>query len=443
MINTEASLLSICLKYPDLIPKIRTLVNPKMFADKRYSGIFDTALTLYDNGRPVDPVTVSEEIKINKDIFRGFGDEASIHSSLDEIKATLSTPENFQEYSDIIVRTFRKSYAVSEARKTAEKIKDGADATSVVESLGEKVQEIERASSKPFTSFLELAQQEVGEISSRADKGEVGMDELFVPTPFKTVNRFIYGFRYGSLSLMGARPAMGKTTVGVAMAADAAKRGIKTLFISIEMDKTEIAQKMLSHSSGIHFNKILEGYSFNEGDWAGLSETLGRENETWANNLSIDDKSESTTDVMRSINWGINEGYKYIIIDHLHELAFDKRHSHISLTEAMGDYVKRLRNVAQRNNIAVLALCQLNREVEKRSSKIPLPSDLGESGALERIAHNVILLYRDEVYNRASHHKGELDVVIAKARGGLTGIATLDFDGGTNMVRDQTYSTTN
>ena len=155
--------------------------------------------------------------------------------------------------------------------------------------------------------------------------------------------------------------------------------------------------------------------------------------------MAIDDESSTPSEVLRSINWGINEGYRFIIIDHLHELVFDDRRSHISLTEAMGDYVKRLRNMAQRNALAVLALCQLNREVEKRSSKIPLPSDLGESGALERVAHNVIMLYRDEVYNRASEHKGELDVVVAKARGGQTGIATMDFDGGRNLVQDQVY----
>ena len=103
----------------------------------------------------------------------------------------------------------------------------------------------------------------------------------------------------------------------------------------------------------------------------------------------------------------------------------------------MGDFVKRLRNTAQRNNVAVLALCQLNREVEKRSSKIPMASDLGESGTLERVAHNILFLYR------AEHHKDEIDVVVAKARGGTTGIATLDFDGGTNKVQDQTTSPEN
>jgi replicative DNA helicase len=431
MNRAESNLLSICLTYPDLLPNIRAIVQPEMFANKKYSTIYTTALNLYDKDVAVDSVTVSAEIMDSRSLLSKFGEEKFVNICLDEIRDIPAKAENFLDYSEIIVKIYRKSYTAAEAQKTAEKIKSGEDASSQVDILSEKVQQVERSSARPFSSFLEIAREEVGEISKRNDKGEVSMSELFVPTPFTGLNNFIYGFRYGSLSLLGARPAMGKTTFAVALAADAARRGIKTLFISIEMSKTEIAQKFISHASGIHFNKILEGYTFEEQDWTHMAEMLGQENEAWSNNLSIDDKSETTVDVMRSINWGINEGYKFIIVDHLHELAFDDRRSHISLTEAMGDFVKRLRNTAQRNNIALLALCQLNREVEKRSAKIPIASDLGESGTLERVAHNIIFLYRQE------QHKGEVDVVVAKARGGQTGITTLDFDGGTNQVNDQ------
>ena len=431
MNRAESNLLSICLTYPDLLPNIRAVVQPEMFANKKYGIIYNTALELYDKDVAVDSVTVSAEIMDDRSLLSKFGEEKVVNACLDEIKDIPAKAENFLDYSGIIVKMYRKSYTAAEAQKTAEKIKSGEDASSQVDILSEKVQQVERSSSRPFSSFLEIAREEVGEISKRNDKGEVSMSELFVTTPFASLNSFIYGFRYGSLSLLGARPAMGKTTFAVTLAADAARRGIKTLFISIEMSKTEIAQKFISHASGVHFNKIIEGYTFEEQDWTSMAEMLGQENQAWSKNLSIDDTSETTVDVMRSINWGINEGYKFIIVDHLHELAFDDRRSHISLTEAMGDFVKRLRNTAQRNNIALLALCQLNREVEKRSAKIPIASDLGESGTLERVAHNIIFLYRQE------QHKGEVDVVVAKARGGQTGITTLDFDGGTNQVNDQ------
>ena len=439
MINPETSLLALCIKYPDMVPVIRTSISDKMFTGRKNAEIYKACIKLKDNNKLVDSVTLSEYIKSDKKANEVFDDETVVYTCLSEITTSEVKASSYQDYTDIIVNNYRKQFAVSETRKSADKMKDGADVTSVVETLGENLRETERLTSKPFNSFLDIAREETNQIELRAERGPVGLDELFVPMAFDSLGRFIKGFRYGSLSLLGARPAMGKTTFAVALAADAARRGVKTLFISIEMDRSEIAQKMLSHTSGIHFNKILEGFSLEQSDWDGLLGTLSKYHEGWDTNLAIDDESSTPSEVMRSINWGINEGYKYIIIDHLHELVFDDRRSHISLTEAMGDYVKRLRNMAQRNSLAVLAVCQLNREVEKRSSKIPLPSDLGESGALERVAHNIIMLYRDEVYNRASEHKGELDVVIANARGGQTGIATMDFDGGKNLVQDQIY----
>ena len=439
MINPETSLLALCIKYPDMVPVIRTSIAGKMFTSKKNAELFKACLKLKDNNKLVDSVTLSEYIKSDKKANAVFDDESVLYTCLSQITTTEVKASSYQDYTDIIVNNYRKQFAVNETRKSADKMKDGADVTTVVETLGENLRETERLTSKPFNSFLDIAREETNQIEIRAERGPVGLDELFVPMAFDSLGRFIKGFRYGSLSLLGARPAMGKTTFAVALAADAARRGIKTLFISIEMDRSEIAQKMLSHTSGIHFNKILEGFSLEQSDWDGLLGTMSKYHKGWDTNLAIDDESSTPTEVLRSINWGINEGYKYIIIDHLHELVFDDRRSHISLTEAMGDYVKRLRNMAQRNGLAILALCQLNREVEKRSSKIPLPSDLGESGALERVAHNVIMLYRDEVYNRASEHKGELDVVVAKARGGQTGIATMDFDGGKNIVQDQVY----
>jgi replicative DNA helicase len=440
MINPETSLLALCIKYPDMVPVIRTSISGKMFTSKKNAEVYEACLKLKDNNKLVDSVTLSEYIKSDKKANAMFDDETVLYNCLSEITATEVKASSYQDYTDIIVNNYRKQFAVSETRKSADKMKDGADVTTVVETLGENLRETERLTSKPYNSFLDIAREETNQIELRAERGPVGLDELFVPMAFDSLGRFIKGFRYGSLSLLGARPAMGKTTFAVALAADAARRGIKTLFISIEMDRSEIAQKMLSHTSGIHFNKILEGFSLEQSDWDGLLGTMSKYHDGWDTNLAIDDESSTPSEVLRSINWGINEGYKYIIIDHLHELVFDDRRSHISLTEAMGDYVKRLRNMAQRNGLAILALCQLNREVEKRSSKIPLPSDLGESGALERVAHNIIMLYRDEVYNRASEHKGELDVVVAKARGGQTGIATMDFDGGRNLVRDQIYT---
>ena len=208
MNGAESNLLNICLTYPDLLPNVRAIVLPEMFADKQYGIIYKTALELYDKDVAVDNVTVSAEIMDDKSSLSKFGEEVVVSDCLDEILSIPAKAENFLDYSDIIVKVYRKTYTAAEAQKTAEKIKLGEDASSQIDMLSEKVQQVERSSARPFSPLYEIAQQEVGEISRRNEKGAVSMDELFVKTPFPSLNNFIYGFRYGSLSLLGARPAM-------------------------------------------------------------------------------------------------------------------------------------------------------------------------------------------------------------------------------------------
>ena len=281
MINPEKSIVALCIKYPDMIPVVRTSIMGKMFTNSKYAVVFKACLKLKDNNKLVDSVTLSDHIKSNKKASAVFDGEDVLYSILSEITSTDVKATSFQDYTDIIVNNYRKQFAVDETRKSADKMKDGEDVTTVVETLGENLRETERLTSKPFKSFLEIAQEETNQIEVRAKRGPVGLDELFVPMAFDSLGKFIKWFRYGSLSLLGARPAMGKTTFAVALAADAARRGIKTLFISIEMDQSEIAQKMLSHTSGIHFNKILEGFSLDQSDWDGLTQALSNHNEGW------------------------------------------------------------------------------------------------------------------------------------------------------------------
>ena len=255
MINPETSLLALCIKYPDMVPVVRTSIAGKMFTSRKNAEIYKACLKLKDNNKLVDSVTLSEYIKSDKKANAVFDDEAVLYNCLSEITATEVKASSYQDYTDIIVNNYRKQFAVDETRKSADKMKDGADVTTVVETLGENLRETERLTSKPYNSFLDIAREETNQIELRAERGPVGLDELFVPMAFDSLGRFIKGFRYGSLSLLGARPAMGKTTFAVALAADAARRGIKTLFISIEMDRSEIAQKMLSHTSGNHIKK--------------------------------------------------------------------------------------------------------------------------------------------------------------------------------------------
>ena len=173
MINPEKSIVALCIKYPDMIPVVRTSIMGKMFTNSKYAVVFKACLKLKDNNKLVDSVTLSDHIKSNKKASAVFDGEDVLYSILSEITSTDVKATSFQDYTDIIVNNYRKQFAVDETRKSADKMKDGEDVTPVVETLGENLRETERLTSKPFKSFLDIAQEETNQIEVRANRGPV------------------------------------------------------------------------------------------------------------------------------------------------------------------------------------------------------------------------------------------------------------------------------
>ena len=141
------------------------------------------------------------------------------------------------------------------------------------------------------------------------------------------------------------------------------------MMVSIEMTEAEIAQKMLSMNTGIPTANLIQSSTLTEDDLEVIGDTVQKNSDNYALNFSIDDSSETPSDVLRCIQRAVNDGYRLIVIDHLHELAFDERRSHISLQEAMGNFVKRLRNMAevQRSHTGIVSnLIVMLRSVHRR-----------------------------------------------------------------------------
>ena len=432
--NPESEIIGLMIDDNSLIGEIRARVSPGAMSDPKNREVYRTILELSEIGSPIDKAILSATIVESSSFLKDFGGNEDAVRNV--VNSYSSSGENYIEYCNIINSYYHRSHAKHEVKRAEKRLMEGESVIEVMHDLHDSVDKTDKITSKPFQPFSEVMQDEMLDISTRMDP-EWDEKRLYVPSPFRSLNHFIRGFRYGTVSLLGARPSMGKTTFAINCMVDAVNRGVKTLFISIEMNKSEIAQKVISHSAQIPINKIIQSSLMTVDDHERMAQQRLDNAERWGTHLVVNDSAATPSEVLRTLNWGVSEGYQYIIIDHLHELSFDDRRANVSLTEAMGNFVKHLRNVAKRDNVALLALCQLNREVEKRQAKIPMMSDLGETGALERTAYNILFLYRDEVYNPGSDKIGECDVVIAKARSSSTGILTLDFDGATNTFKDQ------
>ena len=424
----ERDLIGVCLYDNEQIRELQAKLSPIAFADPCYRIMYKCVLDMSDRGEPVDRHTLS--LKMAK-----IDDEHLRDTEIESLYQGMKAPDTWESYAGLLNERFEKTYISKELAKASDRIKSGASIPDTIASVEERIQAASLHTKKPFRPFMEAVRDELTGIGKRS-LPDYDLNSFYVPIPFLTMTPFVRGFRYGALSLLGARPSHGKTTFALNCISHAVRSGVKTMMVSIEMTESEIAQKILSMETGIPTNKIVQSSELSEDDMELLADKISESEELYERGMGIDDSSETPSDVMRCIQRAVNDGYKFIIIDHLHELAFDERRSHISLSEEMGNFVKRLRNLAKRHNVAILALCQLNRDVEKRSQKMPVMSDLGETGALERAAFNILFLYRDEVYKPSSPRKGECDVIIAKARDSRTGLITLNFRGDVNQFSD-------
>ena len=432
--NAESEIVAICIADNTVIPEVRARISPGALQDPKNREVYQMILELSEEGSPIDKYILSASLIASPSFLKVFdGDEGMVQSI---VGAYHASGEHYIEYCNIINNKYHRLAAKTEVKRAEKRLLDGVAVVEVMHDLQESVEFTDRVTAKPFEPFSDVMQTEMQDIAVRMDP-EWDERKLYVPTPFRSLNHFIHGFRYGTVSLLGARPSHGKTTFAINCMVDSVKRGVKTLMISIEMSKSEIAQKVISHTANIPIDKVIQSSSMTVQEHESMAEQRVSNAEKWSTNLVVNDSASTPSEVLRTLNWGVVEGYKYIIIDHLHELSFDDRRANITLTEAMGNFVKHLRNIAKRDGVAILALCQLNREVEKRSAKIPIMSDLGETGALERTAYYILFLHRDEVYNPGSERAGECDIHVAKARSSVTGILTLDFDGATNTFSDQ------
>ena len=430
--NIEKEFIAECLHNSEVIANLRAKLLPQAFFDQSYKEIYKKVLEMNDEGAIVRPYTVQIEIENE-------GSEVllQVYESLEDLKEHHpSDPKVFNDYVGRLNDRFQKAYASKELANASDKIRKGEPIQDVFTQVEDRLRSASMQSRKPFRPFAEVIRDEMGGIMERSSPG-YDIDSFYVPVPFQSMKPFLKGFRYGALSLLGARPSHGKTTFALNCINHAVRSDVKTMLVSIEMTESEIAQKILSMNTAIPTSNLIQSSSLTEEDLEVIDDSIQRTKQQFALNFSIDDTSESPSDVMRCIQRAINDGHRLIVIDHLHELAFDERRSHISLQEAMGNFVKRLRNMAKKYNVAILALCQLNRDVEKRAQRTPVMSDLGETGALERAAFNILFLYRDEVYSPGGPRKGECDVIVAKARDSRTGLVTLNFRGDINRFKDQ------
>jgi replicative DNA helicase len=418
-LDAEMSLLGAVLIDEETLADISEHVKQHDFYDKRHGLIYDAMMRLYEKHKPVDLLTLTEELKKKNDIETIGGS-----AYLTELTNYVPTAAHAEAYAELVQQKAIRRRLIKASAEISEM---GFDEETSTEQL------LEAAEAELFSVSDQSLKQDLVSIESILTESFDRMEELHrnkgqlrgIRTGYRDLDNMTAGLQRSDLIILAARPAMGKTTLVTNLAynvATIAKQPV--LFFSLEMSKEQLVDRMLADASGVDSWNIRTG-NLSDDDFSKLSDAMGEMAEA---PIFIDDTPgvsvlEMRTKARRAAH---EQPLGLIIIDYLQLMQGSGRDNGNRVQE-VSEISRGLKLLARELNVPVIALSQLSRSVESRSPQIPQLSDLRESGSIEQDADIVMFIYREEYYNPDTDRKQITDLIIAKHRNGPTGKIELFF----------------
>ncbi|MET3961977.1 replicative DNA helicase [Marmoricola sp. OAE513] len=418
--EAEQSVLGSMLISKDAIADVLESVKAHDFYKPAHETIFLAITDLYSRGEPADPVTVSAELARRGEMVR-VGGAPYLHT----LSASVPIAANAGYYAEIVREKAILRRLVEAGTKIAQLGYAGegqVDAT-VDAAQAEIYSVTENRSSEdyvPLSDIMEATLDEIEAISSR----EGGLSG--VPTGFAELDDLTNGLHPGQMIIVAARPAMGKSTLGLDLCrAASVHNNMTSCFFSLEMTKSEITMRLLSAEARIPLNHLRNG-PMTDDDWAKLAPKMS---EVSGAPMFIDDSPNLTMMEIRAKARRLKQRHdlKLIVIDYLQLMSSGKKVESRQLE--VSEFSRQIKLLAKELELPIIALSQLNRGPEQRADKRPAMSDLRESGSIEQDADIVMLLHRDDAYEKESTRPGEADIIVAKHRNGPTRDVTVLFQG--------------
>ena len=415
-LEAEEALLGSDLLSRDAVSRLMEEVRPADFYSPSNQTVYEAMKGLFDTGKPIDTVTVSELI------FKDSKNSKSINASyIARLVDNVPSSANFERYIEIVLEH-------SHRRK-------------LLKASG-RIELLAMAMDKEIHSVLDEAEQTIFTASDDAiGDGLVGVNDVLegaierieeiensgtglsgLPTYFSDLDYYLSGLQEGNLVVLASRPSMGKSSLGLNIATNASKEDKVVAFFSLEMTKEELVQRVLFSEAKVTSGDARKGQLGPE-KWSRVVEAASKVNSL---PLYFDDAPVITvTDIRaKSRRLKSSKGLDLIIVDYLQLMqssSGDNRQQEIA------EISRNLKNLARELRVPILALSQLNRAAEAREDKRPRLGDLRESGAIEQDADIVMMLYRDDYYNPGTEIPGVAEVNIVKNRSGQTGKVELFF----------------
>jgi replicative DNA helicase len=416
----EQSVIGSMLLSKDAIADVIESIRGTDFYKPAHETIFDAMVDLYGRGEPVDPVTTSAELSRRGELVR-VGGAPYLHT----LSASVPIAANASYYSEIVREKAILRRLVNAGTKIAQMGYAGEGVVDdVVDAAQQEVYQVtdKRTSEDyaPLSAIMEATLDEIEAISNR------GGEMSGVPTGFADLDELTNGLHGGQMIIVAARPAMGKSTLALDLCRAASIHHNQTSVIfSLEMTRNEITMRLLSAEAKIPLNHMRNGH-MSDDDWSKLARKMG---EVSAAPLFIDDSPNMTMMEIRAKARRLKQRHdlKLIVIDYMQLMSSGKKVESRQLE--VSEFSRQIKLLAKELEVPVIALSQLNRGPEQRADKRPMLSDLRESGSLEQDADMVILLHREDAYEKESTRPGEADLIVAKHRNGPTRDVTVAFQG--------------
>ena len=419
-VAAEQSVIGAMLLSKDAIADVVEVLREADFYRPAHAVVYSAILDLYGRGEPADAVTVAADLARTGELGR-VGGAPYLHT----LVSMVPTAANAGYYGRIVrEQAILRRLVEAGTRIVSMGYTGTGDVDQMVDRAQAEVYDVtDRRTSEDYAPLSDIMGDALNEIEAISNRGG---EMVGVPTGFTELDKLTNGLHPGQLIIVAARPAIGKSTLGVDIARAASiKHGLASVIFSLEMSRNEIVMRLLSAEAQVPLHHMRSG-TMSDADWSKLASKMGTVSEA---PLFIDDSPNMTLMEIRAKCRRLKQRHdlRLVVVDYLQLMTSGKRVE--SRQQEVSEFSRSLKLLAKELGVPVIAISQLNRGPEQRVDKKPMLSDLRESGSLEQDADMVVLLHREDAYERESPRAGEADFIVAKHRNGPTQTVTVAFQG--------------
>ena len=419
-IEAEQAVVGSMLMDRDAILTSSEIISGDDFYQTAYGVIFDTVVEIYNEGKPVDLITLQERLK-EKDVPA----EISSLEFVRDLVTAVPTSANVKNYAEIVAEKSMLRRLIKLNDEISNMCYLGKESMEAVLELTEKkvFELVQKRNTGDFVPIKDVVLNALEKIESAS---KISGSVTGIPTGFLDLDYKMSGLQPSDLILVAARPSMGKTAFVLNIAQHVAFKVHKSVAIfSLEMSKEQLVNRLFSLEAQVDSQSLRTG-NLKDEDWEKLIESAGIIGKS---KLIIDDTPGISISELRSKcrKFKLEQGLDLIIIDYLQLMTGRVGGRSESRQQEISEISRSLKGLARELNVPVIALSQLSRAVEQRPDHRPMMSDLRESGAIEQDADVVMFIYRDDYYNKDTEMKNIAEIIIAKQRNGSIGTVNLTW----------------